>query len=372
MGTRALIATGLLVCTACACADVRTCSGDDSVHFMQLPVGLGAKTIHHSQEHCMLRMITFHDGFSTQAIDNISATSYPTTWPHHIKTAILNLAYETSQNTTGVIYTPFLPPGDGKSVVAHNVFGVKTTRLAHEGRTLTWWKLKLISKLLADHVAKPEGSRGGCQWLLWIDADAFVAEPDADIMRVLANLPVSRLRFNASGVQVDNHVAMENLALVAARENMRFAIEFNAGEFLPNIHEDGHLNAGILLLNLEHPKLQSLIDAWWYSPLSGVCEPRFMTDGLQDQVCFNNLIRFNETTRATYSELVGEVDFVSLNSPVGRIIRHVWGEKYRAPQLQTLTDAQMGADGLLAAGSGRSYELLQLLRSRAEPFPAYS
>eukprot|EP00747_Dinoflagellata_sp_TGD_P137162 gnl/TRDRNA2_/TRDRNA2_175640_c0_seq2.p1 gnl/TRDRNA2_/TRDRNA2_175640_c0~~gnl/TRDRNA2_/TRDRNA2_175640_c0_seq2.p1 ORF type:complete len:373 (+),score=48.20 gnl/TRDRNA2_/TRDRNA2_175640_c0_seq2:73-1191(+) len=365
MRTLALIASGFLVYTVgtdVACSrpnklDGETCSEHDSIHFMQLPAGLSTKTIHDSHEQCKLHMITIHQGFSNQSINEINASAPPTTWPHHIKAALMNLYYEQSQNTEQVKYTPFLAPGDGKDGV-----------LTHEGRGFTWWKLKLITKLLADYVAKPEGSRGGCQWLLWIDADAFVAEPDADVMRVLANLPAKRIRFNANGMQPDDGIVDEatikDFALVAARE---YGIE----EFLPRVVNHGQLNGGILLLNFQHPKLKNLIDAWWESPISGVCERTLMTQGLQDQPCFNNLIRFNETTRAIYSELVGEVDFVSLNSPLGRMIRHTWEEKKSPPVDQTLTNTQMAADGLLETG-GRSYELLQLLRSHTMPFPAYS
>lgn len=151
--------------------------------------------------------------------------------------------------------------------------------------------------------------------LSWIDPDAFLNQPDADNARLLQTLPVHVRR----GSKDDGRAPEEarQLALVAA-------VEHDIPEMM-HICDDCHFNGGVLLLNPDHPLLLKLLDEWWDSPFSGTCEPRFLRERLAEQACLDQLVVYNHTTSTRFRRAVGEADFVSLNSPNGRLVRHPWG-----------------------------------------------
>lgn len=184
--------------------------------------------------------------------------------------------------------------------------------------------------------------------LSWIDSDAFLNQPDADNAQLLQTLPV-HVRHGFTPVEA------RQLALVAA-------VEHSIPEMI-TICDDCHFNGGVLLLKPDHPLLLKLLDEWWDSPFLGTCEPRFLRERLAEQACLDQLVVHNHTTRQRFRHAVGEADFVSLNSPNGRLVRHPWGHHRDSSNPDGVYNVRLRSVGLWhqGAASALAKELKQLL-----------
>lgn len=237
---------------------------------------------------CRLHIVTSHFAFSS-----LSAHSHaePLLLPWYIKAALINL--EIVRATSDMRFTAYLSP----------------TNL--NGRFVSWHKIKLIQHLQREYVRAPSQS---CRMVAWIDPDAFLNQPDVNYTRALLEIPIWIRR---SPGQHGRAGTPPDVAMVAA-------VEHSVPEML-TICETCHFNGGVLLFNMKHPQLHEFLDAWWQSPYSGVCEERFARERLVEQECLSHLVVYNRTTRARFGPVIGEADFVTINTPAGRLVRHAWG-----------------------------------------------
>lgn len=287
---------------------------------------------------CQLQIVSSHFGYSQLLREESLPIAEPLKLPYYLKAALINL--EVARRDGGIRFTPYLSPPD---------FGSELTR----GRLNAWWKVRLLRHIVSEYEREPETA---CEQIAWIDADAFLTQPDADYPRLLQSLPV---QVRSTQPHRKRRVEARKVALVAA-------VEHSIPEML-TICQECHFNGGVLLLSPEHPLLPELLDAWWDSPFSGVCEPRLATERLAEQECLNHLAIYNRSTHARFGHAIGGADFVSLNTPNGRLVRHPWGH-HRDPAVSDNPDGiysvRLRSVGLWhgKAATAMARELKQLLR----------
>jgi hypothetical protein len=176
------------------------------------------------------------------------------------------------------------------------------------------------------------GTTYGRDWVLYLDSDAHLRLPrSADLVEVLAGLPVRQgFRGGAAGRassraqtrpvgRMWDVLAGGRLAVVVARE---YSIEG-----VVEICDSCQYNTGVMLFNLAHPLLLPLLQAWWDSASGGkdgVCDPRFLRRRLYDQACFDRLVQLNDSSGGRWGGIVGEMDYLTMNTPAGRVVRHSW------------------------------------------------
>jgi hypothetical protein len=175
-------------------------------------------------------------------------------------------------------------------------------------------------------------SKYGRDWVLYLDSDAHLRLPrSADLVEVLAGLPVRQgFRGGAAGRassrsqtrpvgRMYDVLAGGRLAVVVAREySVKGVIQ---------ICDNCQYNTGVMMFNLAHPLLLPLLQAWWDSASGGkggVCDPRFLRRRLYDQACFDRLVQLNDSSGGRWGGIVGEMDYLTMNTPAGRIVRHSW------------------------------------------------
>ena len=279
---------------------------------------------------CVLHVITSHSlypSISTLLNTNASAASEEQgtekgtvsgILPWWAKSALVN--YEVVRASKNMKITLYTSPHPDENGVASSEEG---------GRLLAWYKISLVQQLLAQRKAAKASARrqigvnetvasdNTCPYVLWLDPDAFFVQPDVDYVKALIeHLPVW-VRTEAPPSKAGHAARVKDVAMVGAVEANTTGVMFAC---------DGCMyNGGVLLFNLDHPKLGSFLDAWWNSPLTGVCDASMFDHRLAEQDCLNRLVAFNETSRQTYAAMVAEADLLTLNTPFGRLVRHAWG-----------------------------------------------
>jgi hypothetical protein len=207
------------------------------------------------------------------------------------------------------------------------------------GRLLSWYKISIVQKLLHDWKSMAPGSKP-CKYIAWIEDDAFLSQPDVDYAASFASLPLwvrpqyeppsmstpaepSPTGASSADATTVRATSLTEVAMAAAVERVVPGIlEANEGRCASNCR----FNVGVLLFNAEHPKLPELLEDWWRAPLTGVCIPDMATVRLAEQSCLNWLVEWNGPTRTQYRHVVGEADFLTINTPAGRMVRHSWTE----------------------------------------------
>merc|ERR1719198_351472 len=298
---------------------------------------------------CSLLMLSMHQGFSSPMLESVLPDADPISWPYYIKSALINLDYANRQDDR-VQFTSFSTPGKGMP-----------EKVEHGGRGYTWYKLPLLRHIIAAN-ATSEGQNPKCDWALWLDSDSFISAPDLDVLGTISQLPMVHQLFRNDNTRISEPVRMQDVAVVVARE---YAVH---NVITPC--EECQFNAGVMLFNLRHSELDDLLKDWWNSPLTGLCDVSMMTEQLLDQTCFDALVRLNTTTRQRYSPLVAEIDYLAINTPVGRIVRHDWEGKNFPPEEQFRYNDQIAAIGLLNEQSGASDLFASWKKFHNEVYPA--
>ena len=269
----------------------------------------------------------------------------PQKWPVHMKTAVLN--HHFTRRRSNIDFTAFIPTAcSGRYCAAWK-------------RNAEWARIKLIEYLLDSRerrLAAAGAARGGgglpqSDWVLYLDSDAYVhLPPNARLLEVLAALPIrqrvaGQLPHSKLSAPVGRLWAVRSeLAVVAARE-------YDVGG--PNVTRyssvricgDCQFNTGVMLFNLAHPSLRPLLRAWWAAAAEGVCGRQCLTRGLLDQTCFDRLVQLNASSSRRWAAVVGEMDYLSMNTPGGLLVRHAWrgrgadAGKESAEQAQVIDDA---------------------------------
>ena len=245
--------------------------------------------------------------------DTSDASSDPLNLPITVQAALIN--QQVVRHASDVRLTLVASPDADENGVALG------------GRLLAWYKIQIVQEALR----RPDLQ--GCKYIAWIDPDAFLSEPDVDYAAAIDALPLflrsdrvpsgpfASLALSAQA-QDESTGAMTSLPQLA----MAASVEATIPGILEDMCPDCHFNGGVLLFNAEHPKLPELLEDWWRAPLTGVCIPDMATVRLAEQSCLNWLVEWNGPTRTQYRHVVGEADFLTINTPAGRMVRHSWTE----------------------------------------------
>ena len=113
---------------------------------------------------------------------------------------------------------------------------------------------------------------------------------------------------------------LPTLAMVLAQPH-RLCPHTNGVCYLNRVATFCGLNTGVIFANLNHPRLGDLLNEWWNSSHSGRCRSHFLRNRLWEQHCLHTLYGGGGRQRPPLSatrHLVGQADFLAINSPVAR------------------------------------------------------
>jgi hypothetical protein len=170
-----------------------------------------------------------------------------------------------------------------------------------------WGKVMYIAEQL-----NALASRDECTWLLFLDSDAFVHEPNVDLPSFISNLTT---RYNIR----------QDIGLVVAQE------QYIENDF--PLHEPW-LNGGVFLVQA-NPNSLRLFNMWLCAGKHG--RPEWQTDFPGEQGVLTELVTgwvspefggtngYDAPKRNNFDKLVAVVNMTEMNSPWGHFVEHIWG-----------------------------------------------
>ena len=293
---------------------------------------------------CKLTFLAMHQGY-----DN--ATRFvgraPKIWNYYMKAAAINLAHVRGDADSELWLFP--PPPTGRRA----------------GRAYAWWKIALLRHALARHAAQIP--RPSCAYAVWLDADAFLRVSPRALLRTMLVQNFTARRYAASGHYRVEPAELPTLAMVLARPH-RLCPHTNGVCYLNRVATFCGLNTGVIFANLNHPRLGDLLNEWWNSSHSGRCHSHFLRNRLWEQHCLHTMLyggggQQRPPLSATHAHLVGQADFLAINSPVGTLVRHAWNKesnrRTKGEENMTSTYVEEMAILGLANRSARTDEVLR-------------